>query len=268
MDAASTPTTPLSCTSTKMNLGLAATLRWLDDVIAPHTGTLARLSFFACLPYPLLPSALARLSGSGIGVGAQNCWPEGGAFTGEVSAELLAEIGCRHVMLGHAERRRLFAEDDELVGRKVLAACGADLVPLLCIGEDTELSAADAARQARRQADILTRLPGGRSALVLYEPAWAIGSDKAAPPGHAAQVLAGLHGIPGAGRSIRFLYGDAVVPGTYTALCREAAWDGVALGRAAQDSAMLGEVLHELSDAKNSTGRRARPPGPPTTHVC
>ncbi|MEU2021347.1 triose-phosphate isomerase family protein [Streptomyces sp. NPDC016469] len=247
MDA--THTAPVSCTSTKMSLGLAGTLRWLDDVIAPHVTALAALSFFACLPYPVLPAALARLTGTGVEAGAQNCWPEGGAVTGEVSAGLLAELGCKHVMLGHAERRRLFAEDDALIARKVLAASDAGLVPLLCVGEDTAVSAPEAARHVARQAHVLTRLPAGRPALVLYEPAWAIGSDHAATPAHAARVLAGLHETLDTSR-IRFLYGGAVVPGTYTALRQDAAWDGVAIGRAAQDPAMLRDVLNELTNAR------------------
>ncbi|MEE1930377.1 triose-phosphate isomerase family protein [Streptomyces sp. TRM 70351] len=240
-----TPPTPLSCTSTKMNLGLADTLRWLHGVILPHAPSLARLSFFACLPYPLLPIAQARLGDCGVTAGAQDCWPEGGAVTGEVSAELLAEIGCRHVMLGHAERRRLFGEDDDLIARKVTAASEAGLVPLLCVGEDTRLSAQDAARHVVRQAAVLTRLRPGRPSLVLYEPAWAIGSDHGASPDHAAHVLQSLHTAIGNAHT-RYLYGGSVMPGTYTALRQAAPWDGVAIGRAAQDPGMLHEVTAEL----------------------
>ncbi|NEY35472.1 triosephosphate isomerase [Streptomyces sp. PRKS01-65] len=238
-------TTPLTCTSTKMNLGLSGTLRWLDDVVLPHAPELARLSFFACLPHPLLTLAQARLGDCGVGVGAQNCWFEGGAVTGEVSAELLAELGCRHVMLGHAERRRLFGEDDDLIARKVAAASGAGLVPLLCVGEDTRLGPEDAARHVVRQAAVLARLGPGRPSLVLYEPAWAIGGDHGASPGHAARVLEALHAALGTAYT-RFLYGGSVTPGTYTALRRAAPWDGVAVGRAAQDPGMLRDVTAEL----------------------
>ncbi|HWU05978.1 MAG TPA: triose-phosphate isomerase family protein [Streptomyces sp.] len=240
-----TPDTPLSCTSTKMNLGLTGTLRWLEDVILPHAPALARLSFFACLPHPLLTLAQARLGDCGITVGAQNCWFEGGAVTGEVSAELLAEIGCRRVMLGHAERRRLFGEDDGLIARKVTAASDAGLVPLLCVGEDTRLSAQDAARHVVQQAAVLTRLRAGRPSLVLYEPGWAIGGDHGASPGHAAHVLHALHTALGTTHT-RYLYGGAVKAGTYTALRQTAPWDGVAIGRAAQDPVMLREVIAEL----------------------
>ncbi|MFI2779246.1 triose-phosphate isomerase [Streptomyces sp. ALB3] len=97
-----------------------------------------------------------------------------------------------------------------------------------------------------RQAAVLTRLPRERPALVLYEPAWAIGGEHPATPGHAARVLTGLHETLGPGHHVRFLYGGAVLPGTYTALRREAAWDGVAIGRAAQDPVLLRDVLHEL----------------------
>ncbi|MFH9673943.1 triose-phosphate isomerase [Streptomyces sp. NPDC017405] len=259
-----TPSAPLSCTSTKMNLGLADTMRWLEDVILPRAAALAELSFFACLPHPLLTLARARLGDSGIAVGAQDCWFEGGAVTGEVSAELLAEIGCRYVMLGHAERRRLFGENDDLIARKVNAVSHAGLVPLLCVGEDTRLNAQDAARHVVAQATGLTRLPAGRPSLVLYEPAWAIGSDHGASPHHAAQVLQALHTAIGTTHT-RYLYGGAVTPGTYTSLRQSAPWDGVAIGRAAQDQVMLTEILDEILPARNrhapGLGETRRRPG-------
>ncbi|MEV5664954.1 triose-phosphate isomerase [Streptomyces flaveolus] len=240
-----TSTPPLSCTSTKMNLGLRDTMEWLDKIVLPHAPALARVSFFACLPHPLLPLAQQRLRGTGLRVAAQNCCPDRGAFTGEVSADLLAETGCTHVMLGHAERRRLFHEDDALIGRKAVAAARAGLVPLLCVGEDRRLGTQDASRHVARQAAALAGLPADRRALVLYEPAWAIGSDEGASPEHAAEILRTLRSELGDER-IGYLYGGAVLPGVYTALRRAAPWDGVALGRAAQDSALLAEVLDEL----------------------
>jgi triosephosphate isomerase len=242
-----------------MKLGLAETLRWLDDVILPHATTLAALSFFACLPHPLIIPARDRLTGSGVRVGAQDVWPHGGDVTGAVSPALLAEIGCSHVMVGHAERRRVFREDDTLVARKAAAASEAGLTPLVCVGEtdhETPLTAAEHAAAQTRAA--LARVPPGHPALVLYEPAWAIGGGQAADPAHAGQVLRALRAATD-GRDVRFLYGGAVLPGTYTRLRQAADWDGVALGRAAQDAGILAETVAELLDeSENRAQHRAR----------
>ncbi|MFF2140029.1 triose-phosphate isomerase [Streptomyces sp. NPDC058193] len=251
-------TVPLSLTSTKMKLGRDQTTRWLEEVILPHASTLARLSFFACLPYPLIPGAVRQLTGSGVTVGAQNCWHTDGAATGEVSAGLLAELGCERVMLGHAERRSLFAEDDSLIARKATAVTETGMTPLICVGEEHRASAkavaSHVAEQARRA---LTSIQPDRPALVLYEPTWAIGGDRGADPTYAADILQALHtALPRP--NTRFLYGGAVTPGTYTALRAAAPWDGVAVGRAAQDASMLHEVTAELL-----TGTPSPQPGHP-----
>ncbi|MEU9558716.1 triose-phosphate isomerase [Streptomyces fumanus] len=240
--------TVISFTSTKMDLGLADTLHWLDTVILPHADELAALSFFACLPHPLIVPGRERLDGSGVTVGAQDVWPRGGAVTGAVSPALLAEIGCTHVMVGHAERRRLFHEDDGLVARKAAATSEAGMTPVICVGEPTRRGAAAAAEFVAAQAGAaLDGVRTDRPALVLYEPVWAIGGDEAADPGHAGRVLRALRAVA-TGSDVRLLYGGAVVPGTYSRLRQAADWDGVALGRAARDPGVLAETVAELLD--------------------
>ncbi len=238
--------TPISFTSTKMNLGLAETRKWIDTLLLPHAERLARLSFFVCLPHPLLIPAREQLHGSGIAVAAQDVAVQAGEVTGAVSASLLAEIGCASTVVGHAERRRVFGETDELVARKAAAAARAGLTPVVCVGETHRTASPEAATltaaQARAVVDVV---PAGRPLLFLYEPGWAIGGGHAADPVHAAHVLRALRDVT-AGRSARFLYGGAVLPGTYTRMRREADWDGVALGRAAQDPVLLAETLDEL----------------------
>ncbi|MEU0851473.1 triose-phosphate isomerase family protein [Streptomyces flaveolus] len=250
-----TPSTTISCTSTKMNLGLADTLRWLDTVILPLADKLAALSFFACLPHPLVIPACERLDGSGVTVGAQDVWFEGGAVTGAVSPSLLAEMGCTHVMVGHAERRRLFQEDDDLVARKAAATARAGMTPLICVGEKTPRGPLAAAEYVVAQAKAaLENIRADQPALVLYEPVWAIGGDTAADPEDAGHVLRALRAATD-GRDVRFLYGGAVVPGIYSRLRQVADWDGVALGRVAQDAGVLAETVAELLD---DTETRAR----------
>ncbi|MGW0933064.1 triose-phosphate isomerase [Streptomyces sp. NPDC002644] len=240
------PSAPISFTSTKMNLGLAQTLDWIDALLLPNARRLAALSFFACLPYPVLHPARERLAASGVTVAAQDVWVEAGAVTGEVSPALLAEIGCTHTMVGHAERRALFGESDTLVARKAAAASHVGVTPVVCVGESQPTAAHEAAALATAQARAVTdAVPAGRSLLFLYEPGWTIGGSRAADPAHTGHVLRALREAT-RGHDVRFLYGGAVVPGTYTDLRREGDWDGVALGRAAQDPALLAETLDEL----------------------
>jgi triosephosphate isomerase len=215
-------TTPVSLTSTKMNLGLRQTERWINDVLLPRADALARLRFCVCLPHPLLPLGARLLGDSGMSAGAQNVWYEAGAFTGEVSAGLLAEIGCTHVMVGHAERRRLFAEDDRLVSRKARAAAHAGLIPVICVGEPERLGPAATVQHVRRQASaVLDALPRDAPVIVLYEPVWAIGAARGADPHQAAAVLDALHGAASGRRPVGMIYGGAVVPGTYSSLLDE-----------------------------------------------
>ncbi|MFD5447865.1 MULTISPECIES: triose-phosphate isomerase [unclassified Streptomyces] len=238
---------PVSLTSTKMNLGLRQTEEWINEALLPRADALARLLFCACLPHPLLPLGAELLEGTGMSVGAQNVWYEEGPFTGEVSAGLLAEVGCTHVMVGHAERRHLFAEDDRLVGRKARAAVHAGLVPVICVGEDEHLGRAETVAHVRRQASaVLDVLAPDATAILLYEPVWAIGSAQGADPHQAAAVLEALRRAASAHDAVGMIYGGAVVPGVYTSLRRLAPWDGVAIGRAAQDTTMLDEMLGEL----------------------
>ncbi|MFI1377637.1 triose-phosphate isomerase [Streptomyces longwoodensis] len=238
-----------------MNLGARETEQWIDEVLLPRSAHLGRLHFRVCLPHPLLPTGLRRTEGSGMTIGAQNLWYEGGAVTGEVSADLLTEIGCTHVMVGHAERRRLFGEDDRLVGRKARAASLAGLVPVICVGEDERLNPAETAAHVHQQVStILCFLPSGAEAVVLYEPAWAIGGAHGAEPHQAAAVLDALHEATPDHIALTTTYGGAVTPGTFSALRRLAPWDGVALGRAAQDRTMLDDVLDELLTSSYTVG--------------
>ncbi|MCQ4199023.1 triose-phosphate isomerase [Streptomyces sp. NPDC058783] len=240
-------TTPVSLTSTKMNLGLRQTEQWIDDVLLPRATLLGRLRFCVCLPHPLLAAGVRRVRGTGMTIGAQNVWYEEGAVTGEVSADLLAEVGCTHVMVGHAERRRLFGEDDRLVGRKARAAALAGLTPVICVGEEERCGLAETVARVHQQATtVLGFLPAGAAAVILYEPVWAIGGAQSAEPHQAAAVLDDLHQGAPDHVSLSVLYGGAVTAGTYSVLRRLAPWDGVALGRAAQDGAMLDDVLSEL----------------------
>ncbi|WP_024803166.1 triose-phosphate isomerase family protein [Nocardia sp. BMG51109] len=239
----------VTCTNTKAALGAAETRQWIRTVLVPLADKLGAAGFFACLPDPLLPMAVESLSGTGIGVGAQDAWYETGNYTGETPAALLCELGCTHVMIGHADRRAR-GESDELIARKVAGAHAAGLTPVVCLGERDHLPAAVAAEAICGQFDGIVRDLSAEAVaalLVLYEPAWAIGG-RAAAPGHVAIVCrtlrrhAARHGRPPA-----ILYGGGVEPDTYPRLLAAAApIAGVGLGRVVHRREILEATLDTI----------------------
>lgn len=173
-----------------------------------------------CPPFPYLAEVARLLNGSGILLGAQNCsTEESGAYTGEVSAAMLVETGCRFVIVGHSERRELFGETDSTVARKFVAAQGAGLVPILCVGETLAQRDADETQLViERQVSAVLDVAGVSAfadAVIAYEPVWAIGTGKTASPEQAQEVHALIRGMIAAGDdkiagSIRLLYGGSV----------------------------------------------------------
>jgi triosephosphate isomerase len=171
-------------------------------------------------PFVYLADAARQLSGTSIGLGAQDvCAEAQGAFTGEVSGAMLRDVGATHVLVGHSERRALYGEDDALVARKFVAAQAAGLVPVLCIGESlAERDAGQTHAVVVRQLDAVLAISGVESlarALVAYEPVWAIGTGRNATPEQAQDVHAVIRGrVAGHDASIAaglaILYGGSV----------------------------------------------------------
>ncbi len=176
--------TPLVVGNWKMHGGIAEA-RALATAIRDGLKRPRGVEVAVCPPYTSLPVVAEALSGSPIAWGGQNChWEDKGAFTGEIAPAMLAELGCRYVLLGHSERRHTFRETDEEINRKVMAALRHQLVPLLCVGETEE---------ERRQGLTFTVVEGQLRAgwaglgaddiargILAYEPVWAIGTDNAA----------------------------------------------------------------------------------------
>lgn len=237
--------------STKMYLGYQASLRWLSEVrsvvdrrpgLAMNSATDSPVRVFVIPSFPVLEPAARILAGSPVLLGAQNCAWGDGPLTGEVSPGMLAELGVSLVEIGHAERRRLFGEDDGVVARKVRAAVDHSLTPLLCIGEPERLDAGAAADFCLRQVRAAT---GGDAALLkslvlAYEPVWAIGAEEPAPAQHVNDVLTLIRAALDAACPI--IYGGSAGPGLLPQLT---AADGLFLGRFAHDAANLGRVLDE-----------------------
>lgn len=178
-----------------------------------------------------------------VALGAQNLyWERAGAFTGEVSAAMLVDAGCRYVIIGHSERRQLFDETDYTVAKKVAAANAAGLRPVLCVGETLEQ------RDAGNTLEVvelqvrhgLLELPATAAAelVVAYEPIWAIGTGRTATPDQAQEVHASIRGVLGEVLSggdadqVRILYGGSVKPGNIDELMACPDIDGALVGGA------------------------------------
>jgi triosephosphate isomerase len=178
-----------------------------------------------CPPFVYLVDVAGLVEGSGMAIGAQDvAAEESGAFTGEVSAEMLRDVACHHVIVGHSERRALFGDSDERVAAKVVAALRAGLIPIVCVGETlAERDAGKTLPVVRRQLDaVYSALDGAgvpsaarRAIVVAYEPVWAIGTGRTATPAQAQEVHADIRAtvtrrdatIAG---DLRILYGGSV----------------------------------------------------------
>ncbi len=183
------------------------------------------------------------LAGSDVLLGAQNLhWEKEGAFTGEISAQMLVGSGCSHVIIGHSERRQYFGETDETVRRRVEAALEAGLVPIVCVGETLEeRKSGDTLKVLDKQISGGLKkifLKDGHSLVVAYEPVWAIGTGLTATPqeaqeahAHIRKRLAGLYGETTAA-AIRILYGGSVKPENIRELMARPDIDGALVGGA------------------------------------
>jgi triosephosphate isomerase len=178
----------------KMNGGLAQN-KALLDVIVPALAGLKNVGVAVCVPFPYLVQVSERLAGTAVAWGAQNLSEhEKGAYTGEVSAAMLLDFSCRHVIVGHSERRALYGESDATVAAKYEAAQKHGLVPILCVGETLQEREANVTEEvvARQLDAVITRcgVASLASAVVAYEPVWAIGTGKTATPEQAQAVHA------------------------------------------------------------------------------
>ncbi|GAA5202883.1 triose-phosphate isomerase family protein [Microbacterium jejuense] len=204
---------------------------------------------FVIPTYLQIPAALEAFADSRVLVGAQDVSEfEPGAYTGEVTAAELAEVGVAVAEIGHAERRRLFGETDEVTARKAAAALARGLTPVLCVGESSRMDGTDAARATVAQlAADLAGAPAG-PVIVAYEPVWAIGAPEPAPSAHISAVTtaiaAALQASPErAGSAV--IYGGSAGPGLLTRLGDSV--DGLFLGRFAHDPDALVAVLDEAA---------------------
>ena len=241
----------------KMYLGHWETLDWLGEVARlaeGHPGIRrGSVELFVLPSFPSLVHAVRKLSRLGVGVGAQDVfWEDAGPYTGEVSGAELAELGCSFVEVGHLERRKYLGETDDIVSAKTAAAFRNRLTPVICVGESSPQPPDDAAEECVRQLENALRQSWRAgcvaSALVAYEPHWAIGAAAAADAGHIRTVCAALKSALQADEALRgsrVIYGGSAGPGLLPDII--GATDGLFLGRASHDPAGLEAVLDEAT---------------------
>ncbi|HMO03228.1 MAG TPA: triose-phosphate isomerase [Kiritimatiellia bacterium] len=211
---------PIVAGNWKMNKTVADAVV-LADAIKRSLAGCKDVDIVLCPPFTALKAVSDVISGTHIDLGAQNMhWEKSGAFTGEISAEMLREVYCHYVILGHSERRAYFGESDEIVNKKTKAALESNLTPIVCVGETL------AEREGGKTNDVVgTQVRGSLAGLsarqlvdtvIAYEPVWAIGTGKTASPEQAQEVHAYIRGVlkdmadAAVAQSVRIQYGGSV----------------------------------------------------------
>ena len=230
---------PTGVTLTSALVPLAARLLHVDLVIAP--------------PFTALAACAHECDGSRLEVAGQNLYPKGsGAVTGEVSAPMLVEAGCKWVIVGHSERRQLFSESDAFVAEKVGAAFAAGLFPIACVGETL------AQREAGKTLEVVHRqvrailepiAAGKHPSAIAYEPVWAIGTGKNAGPAEAQEVHGAIRALLAQvsaelASETRILYGGSVKADNARDLLAAPDVDGALVGGASLDASSFGAIAH------------------------
>ncbi len=258
--------------SLKMYFGRQRTAQWCQAVAGiarTHPAVRDGHVKLVVLPsFPYLADILAIFADTPLEVGAQNLfWTDEGAFTGEVSGAQLAELGCRYVEVGHAERRHIFGESDADIAAKTAAAYRNRLTPILCVGELHRGTAASAVKECLAQLDSALTMSVDASTgplVIAYEPQWAIGAAEPASPNHITTVCRELgrylDSMPQFTGS-HVIYGGSAGPGLFTEL--KAGVDGLFLGRFAHDPAavelILDETVANFGPLAGTHGRQGKP---------
>ncbi|MEL7497529.1 MAG: triose-phosphate isomerase [Planctomycetota bacterium] len=243
--------TPLIAGNWKMNLNRADAVALATELASASA---SGCDVLVCPTMVYLDAVHAAIKGSNVALGGQDVYFEAnGAFTGETSTEMLKDVGCTFVILGHSERRNVIGERDELINKKVKAALAAGLTPILCVGELLE------EREAGKTIEIVRSQFEGSLAdvtaeqmhqiVIAYEPVWAIGTGKTATPEQAQAVHADLRKIiaehynPETSENVRILYGGSVKPANAADLMSQPDIDGALVGGASLKSDSFSAII-------------------------
>lgn len=232
---------PMVAGNWKMN-GTKASVKALIAGIKSGINDVANAEVVVCPPAIFIPDVVNDAAGSSISVGSQNiCDQDQGAFTGEIAGSMLKEFGCDYAIIGHSERRALYAESDELIARRFAAARRNGIKPIFCIGETLEEREQGITNDVcSRQIDAVIALEGVEAladGVIAYEPVWAIGTGKTATPEQAQEVHAYIRGKISAvnaevAEGLRILYGGSMNAGNAAELLSQLDIDGGLIGGA------------------------------------
>ncbi len=244
--------TPLIAGNWKMHKTIEAAEEFIGALL-PRVSSVQRAEVAICAPFTALQAMVDSTRGSRVAVYAQNMhWADEGAFTGEVSPQMLTELGVHGVILGHSERRQLFGESNKALALKVPAALANALRPVLCVGEtEEEREAGDTQRTLRHQVqEALARLELVQlsEVVIAYEPIWAIGTGQVATPEQAQEAIAFVRALVGdrsaeAAAHVRILYGGSVKPENAAELLALPDIDGALVGGASLDAESLAAIV-------------------------
>ena len=227
------------------------TARKLAENVSATTG----VDIMIAPPFTALSAVSRVVRGTPVALGAQNLhWEKAGAFTGEISADMLVAGGCTHVIIGHSERRQYFGETDATVNRRIRAAIDAGLVPVVCVGET------ESEREQGQTFSVLDKqvkkgledffVESLKTLVIAYEPVWAIGTGKTATSEQAQEVHRFLRGLleaaygAGFAAGVRILYGGSVKPGNISELMAMPDVDGALVGGASLDADVFSRIVN------------------------
>lgn len=251
---------PMMAANWKMNKTVREAQAYTAKLL-PRAADVEGVDVAVFAPFTALSEVARMAEDSGVIPGAQNFYYEdSGAFTGEVSAPMLQDIGVRAVIVGHSERRELFCETDDMVARKARRAVEAGLLPVVCVGETKEERDAGemwekVSGQVRRVLEELDAAAGGESLVFAYEPIWAIGTGETATPADAQDAIARVRDLlresrdEGFAASVRILYGGSVKPENASEIMSQTDVDGALVGGASLEV----EAFMELVEAAGET---------------
>jgi triosephosphate isomerase len=252
MSATGSGRTPLIAGNWKMHKTVTVAEEFIAALL-PRVSNADGVDVAICPPYMALEAMVDSTRGSRVQVYAQNMhYEDEGAFTGEVSAPMLIEADVQGVVLGHSERRELFAETDKALALKVPRALDAGLVPILCVGEtEEERERGDTERKLRHQVqEDLVRVPLDRlgDVVIAYEPIWAIGTGKVATPEQAQEAIAFVRALVAdrsgvEAKKTRVLYGGSVKPDNAAELLALPDVDGALVGGASLDAESFAAIV-------------------------
>ena len=244
---------PIIAGNWKMHKTVAEAVAFIQAVKNEVSNT--DVEALVCAPFTLLPSLVEAAKGTSVKIGAQNMhFEDKGAFTGEVSADMLLDIGVTHVIIGHSERRQYFAETDETVNKKTIKALAKGLTPIVCCGETLEQREAGETK-ALCKVQIGKAFAGISAAdapkvVIAYEPIWAIGTGKTASSQDANDVIAyirevleGLYGDD-VSEEVRIQYGGSVKPSNVEEIMNESDIDGALVGGASLEPADFVQLVN------------------------